>query len=149
MIAEIKHIKDMSSEPDVLVMAASGWRELVKSSGISAETRYTFYGNIDCLVAYDEEGLPIGLISYFSNGEGKWWVSFSYVVPSFRGNGVWKELWHKLVAHAQQSSIKYLDGGTHMDNVAMQKAAESVGRVAETITYTFKVPDVIPTIDGD
>lgn len=93
-------------------------------------------------VAFDGE-VPVGIILF---DDYRWrnttFVLLGFVTEAYRRQGVYTELWNKLVARSQEEKMPIIEGGTHITNVAMQRVMEAQGRVATHLTYTFKVPEV-------
>ena len=71
--------------------------------------------------------------------ENTYWVALTAIHERFRGKGIYKKMWDSLLFKAIANDKVSIDGGTHVDNIPMQKAAESVGRKLNFYYYTFDI----------
>ena len=69
-----------------------------------------------------------------------WFIMLSYVPEDFRRQGIHTALFEALVARAKaKGDILRIESGTHVDNIAAQRAFERQGRHAVAIHYTYNV----------
>ena len=95
--------------------------------------------------AYRHPHQAVGLITY---SHEKWrkliWIHLGYVAPEFRGRGVYRLLWDRLVIAARKAKALEIHGGTSVKNSAMLECARKLGREQVYITTRFVVPPEPP-----
>ena len=67
-------------------------------------------------------------------------VGIGFVLPEFRGLGLYGQLWDALVAQAQALRVPHISSATFLDNTAMRAVAQRQGRVERTVTLDYAVP---------
>ena len=60
-----------------------------------------------------------------------WWIQSVYVLPTFRGQGVFKQMYLHLKEHVMQSELRGLRLYVDKTNTAAQKVYDSIGMTQE------------------
>jgi GNAT superfamily N-acetyltransferase len=137
VIFEFKEYDGINQTPAIALMAR-GVAELQDRGLAPAE----IVGNWDqqAVVAFAGE-VPVGVITFELQ---KWrkvvWIHFGFVAPEARRQGLYRQMWERVVKAAQKLGAAEIQGGTHVDNKAMLECAESLGRTRLFITTRFVVP---------
>lgn len=137
MIFEFKEFDGINQTP-AIPLIARGWAELLDRGLAPMEA----VGNWDqqAVVAF-AGGVPVGVITWEHQ---KWrkvvWVHMGFVAPEVRRQGLYGQLFQRVVKAAQKIGAAEIQGGTHVDNRAMLECAESLGRTQLFITTRFIVP---------
>lgn len=137
MICEFKEYDGINQTP-AIALIARGWAELVERDLAPGET----IGNWDhqAIVAFAGD-VPVGVITYELQ---KWrkvvWIHFGFVAPEARGQGLYRQIWDRVVKAAQKLGAVEIQGGTHVDNLVMLEVAEKLGRQRLFITTRFVLP---------
>lgn len=149
MIFEFKEYDGVNRTP-AIPLIARGWNELLEN-GLAPMETISSWDHL-AIVAFAGD-VPVGVMTYTHE---KWrrllWVHLGYVAPEVRRHGLYRLMWQRVVAAAQKLGAAEIHGGTHVDNKAMLKCAEALGRVPLFITTRFVVPPAkrskIPTSRG-
>ena len=79
----------------------------------------------------------VGFITFRYEDDGTLWIMLGWVDPAHRRQGLYRQLWNKLLAHARTTKALYIAGSTHIDNLPMREFFKSVGREERTVTGYF------------
>jgi RimJ/RimL family protein N-acetyltransferase len=123
-------------------LAVKGWLEL-QEKGFS-DGSLNMLGNMHAFVGYAENGrdmLPVGVIT-FTVEIARLWIHQSYVLPEFRGRGVYSAMWAELVSHVTLNlpNIREITSAAHAKNQAMRAIAKRQGRVEEAVILRLDIP---------
>lgn len=69
-------------------------------------------------------------------------VRMGYVRPELRRQGLYRQMWDALVAHARTIGVLRIWGGTHVRNVEMRAFWTSVGRPVEGVNGEYVIPQI-------
>jgi ribosomal protein S18 acetylase RimI-like enzyme len=124
----VELIEGINSTP-AAELAVRGWLENVEN-GLS-DGELNMGANLNAFVGYAQNGrdvLPVGVITWDVDA-ARIWVHQSYVLPEFRGRGVYSAMWNELVGHAQGlPNVRSIQSATHVNNKAMRTIAARQGR---------------------
>lgn len=67
-------------------------------------------------------------------------VCTGYVLPEFRGRGVYTAMWHELIAKAMELKAGKITSGIHIRNEAMRRISAKFGRTEEFVMVRFDLP---------
>jgi len=94
------------------------------------------------LSAPGRDMIPVGVCTF--SHEKPWkkiWISQSYVVPEYRGLGIYRMMWERVTLKAAELKCVKIQSGTHPNNTAMRQIARKQGRVETGIELTYVMPD--------
>lgn len=103
----------------------------MQCADFSAEQLQEAVKNGYTLVATDEHGTLMGMLSILIRNVNRWWyhgrAAYVAVAPEFKGHGVYRCLSHTAVEMIKREgvSVQYLN--THVDNVSARLAYEKDG----------------------
>lgn len=89
------------------------------------------------LYVENDEVLGVMVFSEFEN-PSYFWISLGYVKPEHRERGIYNLLWKAIAERAKSQNVPTISGATNVKNIVMQEVYKRQGRVAETITYSYK-----------
>lgn len=123
-------------------LALRGWIE-INDAGLHDGTMNVHAG-LHAIIGHAQNGrdmLPVGVITFDHDVNfNRVWIFQSYVVPEFRGRGVYTAMWAKLVEHsAEKLHVRSIEGATHVRNSAMRAVAKRMGRVEEAVILKFSL----------
>lgn len=135
----VELVEGLNQTP-ALPLAIRGWLEL--------EEQYLGYGTFgigtdsNAFIGYAMNGreqLPVGVMAWsFYKNDKRVWIAMSYVLPEFRGRGVYSAMWARMVEHAAtELKAATIESGTHVKNTAMRAVARKQGRFEESVTTRF------------
>ena len=81
--------------------------------------------------------LIVGFITFRYEDDGTLWILLGWVDHAHRRQGLYRQLWNKLLEHARTTKALYVAGSTHIDNLPMRAFFKSVGREERTVTGYF------------
>lgn len=141
MSVDVKLYDGISRTP-ALDLAMRGWADTV-DHGFGDGTLNVF-SSIKAFVAFTENGrdmLPVGVLTWDEDAVLKRiWIYQGYVLPEFRGRGVYSALWAALVNHATANTkVVAIESATHIKNITMRAVANRLGRVEEAVTLRFDI----------
>ncbi len=85
-------------------------------------------------VEHEEE--VIGAMCYeYLKHKKQTWIYAVFVVPEMRKRGIYRAMWDSLVSRSRKEGMISIAGGISPRNAPMIRAAESVGRVPESVCY--------------
>lgn len=68
-------------------------------------------------------------------------VRLGWVHQEFRRQGIYRQLWQRLLDVARSKNVVAIRGGTHVNNIAMQKTMEKLGRQPKYLVYFYEVKE--------
>lgn len=136
------HYSDRLNFTPALTLALRGSLELLES-GLYPH-RITIYGqeNVIWIGGINRSDPARGCIVFDVDGEDvfkRLWVLLSYVDPTFRRRGIFKQMWEALEVRARELGVRRISGGVAIENGAMQAAALSVGRIGKFIEFQKEI----------
>lgn len=139
---EIVYYDGINCTP-ALDLAMRGWADCTEK-GLGDGT-LNVYASLKAFVAYAPNGrdqVAVGVVTFdHLPTEKRVWLYQAYTLPEFRGRGIYRALWEKLVEHSitvlKASSIQY---GTHVRNTAMRAVAKKLGQYEESVVVRFDLP---------
>jgi GNAT superfamily N-acetyltransferase len=139
MTPDIREYDGPNQTPAVALIARA-WPEMLTNGTAAPE----LIGNWDHqAIVHFIDGVATGLITYEHVKYRKMlWIHLGYVAPEFRGRGIYRLLWTRLIAIAQKLGAVQIQGGTHVGNASMLACAKALGRKELFITTQFAVPPV-------
>lgn len=88
------------------------------------------------------DGAPVGVITFYHIAYAKQLdIQIGYVLPTSRGQGVYRAMWNALVVKARELNALVIQGNTHLDNAPMRAAAKALGRIEIGVILKFNVPE--------
>lgn len=133
--------KQLNNTP-ALALAVRGWAD-VEERGLGDGTMSVF-ASLNAFVAYAENGrdhVPAGVITFDHDLTlNRIWIFQGFVLPEFRGQGLYRRMWNELVLKAIELKVAKIQSSTHVRNIAMREASKKLGRVEDAISMTFDVP---------
>lgn len=73
------------------------------------------------------------------------WIAFSYVLPEYRRQGIYTQLYVELKSHAVGKGFLCIESGVQLTNTAMLAAAQRAGRTPVSNTYSDVIGKFLPT----
>jgi GNAT superfamily N-acetyltransferase len=120
-------------------LATRGWLECVEKGWTDGSLNAS--SDQKAFVAYVENGrevLPAGVMTWKHFGDtNEIYVFQSFVVPEFRGRGVYTALWQSMVSKAIDLKASAICSGTHSQNRAMRTIAAKQGRREQFVMLRF------------
>jgi RimJ/RimL family protein N-acetyltransferase len=134
----VAYYEHLNNTP-ALALAMKGWAD-VEERGLGDGT-LSVYADSHAFVGYARNGrdlLPAGVITFSEEkNAGRLWIHQGYVVPEFRGRGLYSTLWCKLVEHAVKLRASTIMSATHVRNEAMRAVARRQGRVEAAVMLRY------------
>lgn len=133
---------DIIAGTPALELALRGWVE-INDQGLHDGT-LNCYPHLKAILGYAMNGrdrLPVGVITFEHEAmQRRVWAFQVYVLPEFRGRGVFTAMWAKLVEHSTEIlKARSIEMGTHVRNSAMRAAAKRTGSVEEAVFLKFNL----------
>lgn len=129
------------NETPALTLAVRGWAE-IDERGFS-DGSMSVHASQHAFIAYAANGrdqLPVGVMTFAHDEDLKRvWVFVGYVIPEFRGQGIYNALWHRLVAHATELKVTSIQSGVHVRNSAMRAVAARQGRREDAVILRYDI----------
>lgn len=129
------------NETPALNLAVRGWAETVEKG--FGDGSLNCYPALNAFVGYAMNGrdeIPVGVVTFnYDVDHKRVWLFQAYVLPEFRGCGVYKAMWAALVSHSTTLGAKSIQMGTHVRNAAMRAAAKHTGCIEEAIHLRFNL----------
>ena len=129
------------NETPALALAVRGWAE-VYERGFSDGTM-SVHASQHALVAYAANGrdqLPVGVMTFCHDEDLKRiWIFIGYVIPEFRGQGIYNALWSRIVAIATELKVPSIQSGVHVRNSAMRAVGARQGRREDAVILRFDI----------
>lgn len=137
----IAFFKQLNNTP-ALALAMRAWAD-VEERGLG-DGSMTVYSNLNAMVGYAQNGrdmLPVGVITFeHQEHAGKIWIYSGFVLPEFRGRGIYRAMWNELVLKAMDLKAAKIEGATHMRNASMRAVAKKLERTESYVVLSFDVP---------
>lgn len=110
-------------------LAVRGWLDAVENGW--SDGNLNMASGLRAFIGYTQNGrdmLPVGVVT-FSIESAHVWVHQSFVLPEFRGRGVYSAMWNELLGHvAELPNVRSIQSATHVNNKAMRAIAARQGR---------------------
>lgn len=121
-------------------LAVRGWLEDVEKYG---QLELNMGAAHHALIGYAPNGrdmLPVGVLT-FDTDAARVWIYQSYVLPEFRGRGVYSAMWTRLIEHVQHDlpKVRSIQSATNVRNQAMRAIAKRQDRREEAVTLRFDI----------
>lgn len=137
----IQFFKQLNNTP-ALALAMHAWADL-EERGLG-DGSMSVYTSLNAFVAYANNGsdvVPAGVLTFeHQEHANKIWIYSGFVLPQFRGAGIYRSLWNELVLKAMELKVAKIEGATHMRNTAMREVAKHLGRTETYVVFNFEVP---------
>lgn len=137
----VVYFEQLNGTP-ALALAMRGWAD-VEERGFG-DGLLNVYATLNALVGYAENGrdqVPAGVITFEHQEHlNRIWIYQGFVLPEFRGRGVYRLMWNELVLKALELKAAKIQSATHVRNIAMRAVSKKLGRVEDLIGMTFDVP---------
>lgn len=122
-------------------LAMRGWIELNDNGLGDGELIATDQATYVAYAPNGRDMVPAGVL-VFKIGSSTVWVSMAYVLPEYRGRGVFSAMWaalHELVFEKLPtvSSIQY---EAHLNNKAMRAVAQRMGHRETAVVMKVDIP---------
>lgn len=115
----------------------------LEQAGFTNEFQFTHAHSPVIFAAKDD--FAIGYIAYYLDKDDcRCSIASAYVRPAFRYSqmrsfSVYDYLFKSLVEHMEEHKPIRIISGTHVDNLAAQKAFKRQGRVLESLSYSYLI----------
>lgn len=121
-------------------LAVKGWLEIVATYG---DLELNMGATLHAIIGYAPNGrdkLAVGVIT-FDVEAARAWVHQSYVLPEFRGRGVYSAMWATLVEHVAKKlpNVRSIQSATSVRNKTMRTIAARQGRREEAVTLRIDI----------
>jgi GNAT superfamily N-acetyltransferase len=140
---EVLHVDGLNGTPAAR-LATQGWLEMVERGLGEPGDVINIHWSQKALVAVVRNGMehvPAGVLTYeVVEATKSMFLSQAYVVPEFRGRGVYTAMFDAAVAKAIEAKVARINLGTHPRNEAMRMIARKHGGVETAVYITFDVP---------
>ena len=138
---EVELIFGLAESP-AAQLATLGWLECVEK-GLS-DGNPVMRIDQNAVLGYVKQGqerTPAGVITFEHVPHWKQvFIVQSYVLPQFRGQGVYSAMFNRLVEHAiVDMKATNIQSSTHVRNVAMRAIAKKQGRFEECVTLRMNL----------
>lgn len=124
-----------------LDLAIRGWADC-HERGLGDGT-LNVYSTMKAFLAYAPNGrdmVPAGVTTWeYDASIKRVWIYQSYVLPEYRGRGIYNALWARMVQHATELKADSIQSGTHIRNSAMRAIAKKQGRYEECVILRFNL----------
>lgn len=122
-----------------LEFAAKAWADYREEFKASSEG-YSCSMNSEALyLESSETGEVVAILMYNrytnTNSNDYLWVDFVSTHKDLRGIGLFSKLMSLLEKSTKHKGIKYIELGTNVNNIAMQKACNIIGMTPDSIQY--------------
>jgi GNAT superfamily N-acetyltransferase len=140
---EIQHVDGLNGTPAAR-LAVQGWLDVDERGLGEAGAVLNMHWSQKAFVAVvpnGQEKLSVGVLTYEKMDATKvMFINQVYVVPEFRGRGVYTAMFEAAVAQACELGMLRVALGTHVRNTAMREIARKHGGMETTVMITFEVP---------
>lgn len=135
------HVEGLNDTPAAL-LAVAGWVDTVEHG--FGDGSLNMNSGLKAVIGYAANGrdmIPAGVITWDKNGESSVWIYQSYVIPEFRGRGIYRAMWEALIDHVTKElpKVRTINSATHIRNAAMRAIAKQQGRSEEAVTLRFDI----------
>lgn len=136
---EISLLEGLADSP-ALSLAVQGWAECVRLG--YGDGTMNVQTSLNAIVAHNDGArLPIGVMTFdYFPVDKRVWIYQSYVLPEYRGRGIYRQMYERLVAHAITLKARSIQSGTHSKNTAMRAVAKKMGRHEECVILRQNLP---------
>jgi GNAT superfamily N-acetyltransferase len=140
---EIQPLHRLIQLPAAVQLAVRGWLEMEERGYGSGRNVPPFTSDSQALaaiVANGQEKMVGGVITFTTDQAlSRLWIDMSYVMPEFRGTGVYRSMWEALVRIAVANNFATIESATSMRNAPMRAVAKKMHRVEEAVYLVYKV----------
>jgi RimJ/RimL family protein N-acetyltransferase len=139
---EIHFVDGLNGSP-ALPLAIAGWAEMVEKN--FGDGTLTVHADQKAFLAYAANGremVPVGVMTFDLPDDAKRvWLLQGYVLPEFRGRGIYRALWERLIEHSiVELKARTIYSGTNVRNSAMRAVAKKLGRHEESVILRYDLP---------
>lgn len=131
---------DGPNRTPAIPLIARCWHELIEANLILPVIPFGYDNHV--LVAA-EDGKPVGFITW---NKAEWsktaYICLGYVLPEYRGKGIYRQLWNALVEKAREQKLISIEGNTAIKNQAMRGSMLALGRTERGVIATFDIPPI-------
>lgn len=136
MQPQIDHYEGIDSTP-VIAVAVRGHAELLAAG--SPEQFVLLHHSYNGIAA-TVDGKVVGVIVWFDQKDSKRiFLQLGYVLPEFRGKGIYGHLWRALIEKAKELKRPEIWSGTAIDNYSMRAVAKKQGREEVAVSLRYRV----------
>lgn len=134
----IEHVKGLQGHEVVAFLTRASMDLLDRGFGRPSDIAVNW--SEEAFVAYDRKQI-VGAISYsVSDWDKSLGIHIGYVAESYRGRGLYRSLWQKVVEKAQELGYREIVGASDPYNKLIAEVNAKLGRRVKAIYYTFDVP---------
>lgn len=135
---KIDHYQGLDGTPAVGI-ALRGQADCIDDGGEHAVGLHWSYNGITATL----DGKVVGVIVWIDQQKEirRIWLQLGYVLPEFRGRGIYSALWKALVAKAQEMKCPQIQSAAAFNNHRMRDVAKAQGRVEFAVNLRFDVPE--------
>ncbi|MGJ5163200.1 GNAT family N-acetyltransferase [Bradyrhizobium sp. HKCCYLR1051] len=132
----LTHFDHLDNTPAVRLALRGHW-ETAEAQGVDEVGLHYSYNAI--LASVDAE--PVGVIVWEDQPkQGRIWLQLGYVVPEWRGRGVYSRLWIELTQKARELKRASIWSATGTGNARMRAVAKAQGRREIAVSLRWDVP---------
>lgn len=137
MKPDIEHYEGLDGTPAV-VIALRGQADCAAEGGEQAIGLHWSHNSITASIG----GKVVGVIVWIGQVKEsrRLWLQLGYVLPEFRGKGIYRVLWKALVEKAVEKKAQHICSATSIDNSVMRAVAKKQGRQEFAIGLRYVVP---------
>jgi len=138
---DIQLLDGINNTP-ALGLAIRGWADC-EERGLGDGT-LNVHATMKAFLACAQNGremIPAGVMTWeYDAALKRVWIYQSYVLPEFRGRGIYNLLWARMVEHAAiDLKAHSIQSATHIRNSAMRAIAARQGRFEECVVLRFNL----------
>lgn len=139
-VPRIDHYQGLDGTPAV-ALALRGQTECLEHGGEQAVGLHWSYNAITATI----DGKVVGVIVWIDQMKDsrRIWLQLGYMLPEFRGRGIYSYLWSALILKAQEMKCPQIQSATNVNNYHMREVAKAQGRVEFAVSLRFDVPEVV------
>lgn len=131
----IRYVKQIEGSP-VVQFVARAWCALMKAGQWDANS-VLVSPELQCVFAVDARRI-VGCLTFHVD-EGQAVVNIAYVVPEYRGRGVYNQMHAKFVEAAKADGAKDALNICYPDNVGIKEACKKLGYVPYVVHLKLKL----------
>jgi GNAT superfamily N-acetyltransferase len=132
----ITHYEGIDGTPCV-ALAMRGMAELLADGG--GEQFVGLHHSYNGITATIGDNV-VGVLIWFDQPTShRIWLQLGYVLPPYRGQGVYDALWDALLDKARGLKRPRIDSAARLDNYVMRAVAKKQGRVEHAVLLKYEV----------
>ncbi|MGJ5149834.1 GNAT family N-acetyltransferase [Bradyrhizobium sp. HKCCYLR1023] len=132
----ITHFDHLDGTPACRLALRGQWETAAAVGADEVGLHYSFSA-----ILASVDGEPVGVIVWDDQPkQGRIWLQLGYVVPEWRGRGVYSRLWIELTQKARELKRSAIWSATGTGNATMRAVAKAQGRREVAVSLRYDVP---------